>query len=278
MSLSSTVESKANENRFFYTRGYLTRVAHNGFNFGFAFDQLGRSKTVTVGDASASTSLLTMNYEKDGVNDVTETVFATGEKNRVTTDILGNPILSTYTDKNNNTRTVSNATYDAVGKIKKIVDNERGVCYNYTYDAKGNVTQIVETDTSGNTLATNTFVFDANERLTSKTYGAVEQTYRPVYEKNASGYIYPDNEVLGITLDGKFTDKVTKDGLRRASGKSLQVGSRTLFSESYSYLSTPKDGKTIATEIVSSVASHVYGTSANSSFCLSNRFLCRNIR
>ena len=174
MSLSSTVESKANENRFFYTRGYLTRVAHNGFNFGFAFDQLGRSKTVTVGDASASTSLLTMNYEKDGVNDVTETVFATGEKNRVTTDILGNPILSTYTDKNNNTRTVSNATYDAVGKIKKIVDNERGVCYNYTYDAKGNVTQIVETDTSGNTLATNTFVFDANERLTSKTYGAVE--------------------------------------------------------------------------------------------------------
>ena len=85
MSLSSTVESKANENRFFYTRGYLTRVAHNGFNFGFAFDQLGRSKTVTVGDASASTSLLTMNYEKDGVNDVTETVFATGEKNRVTT-------------------------------------------------------------------------------------------------------------------------------------------------------------------------------------------------
>ena len=265
MSLSSTVESKANENRFFYTRGYLTRVAHNGFNFGFAFDQLGRSKTVTVGDASASTSLLTMNYEKDGVNDVTETVFATGEKNRVTTDILGNPILSTYTDKNNNTRTVSSATYDAVGKIKKIVDNERGVCYNYTYDAKGNVTQIVETDTSGNTLATNTFVFDSNERLTSKTYGAVEQTYRPVYEKNASGAIYPDNEVLGITLDGKFTDKVTKDGLRRASGKSLQVGSRTLFSESYSYLSTPKDGKTIATEIVSSVASHVYGTSANSS-------------
>ena len=145
------------------------------------------------------------------------------------------------------------------------LDNERGVCYNYKYDAKGNVTKIVETDTNGNILATNTFVFDANERLTSKTYGAVGHTYRPVYEKNANGYIYPDNEILGITLDGKFTDKVTKDGLRRASAKTFQVGSRTLFSESYGYLSTPKDGKTIATEIVSSVASHVYGTSANSS-------------
>ena len=265
MSLSSTVENKTNENQFFYTRGYLTRVAHNGFNFGFAFDQLGRSESVTVGDASASTNLLTMNYEKDGVNDNTETVFATGEKNRVTTDILGNPIVSTYTDKNNVERIISNATYDSVGKVKQLVDNERGVCYNYTYDAKGNVTKIVETDTNGNVLATNTFVFDADERLTSKTYGAVGQTYRPVYEKNANGYIYPDNEILGITLDGKFTDKVTKDGLRRTSAKTFQVGTHTLFSESYGYLSTPKDGKTIATEIVSSVASHVYGTSANSS-------------
>ena len=140
------------------------------------------------------------------------------------------------------------------------------MCYNYTYDAKGNVTKIIENDkTTGAVLATNTFEFDANERLTSKTYGAVGQTYRPVYEKNASGYVYPDNEVLGITLDGKFTDKVVKDGLRRAQRKTLTVGSHTLFDENYGYLSTPKEGKTIATEIVSSVASHVYGTSANSS-------------
>ena len=265
MSLSSAVENKTNENRFFYTRGYLTRVAHNGFNFGFAFDQLGRSKAVTVGDTSASTSLLTMNYEKNGVNDITETVFATGEKNRVTTDILGNPIISTYTDKNNVEKTVSNATYDSVGKIKRIVDNERGVWYNYIYNAKGNVTRIYEADTNGNTLAANVFIFDTNERLISKTYSAVGQTYRPVYEKNANGYVYPDNEVIGITLDGKFTDKVTEDGLRRTQCKTFTVGSRPLFDETYSYLSTPRDGKTIATEIVSSVTSHVYGTSANAS-------------
>ena len=120
-------------------------------------------------------------------------------------------------------------------------DNERGVCYNYTYDTKGNVTKIVETDKNGSTiLSTNSFVFDANERLTAKTYGAVGQTYRPVYEKNTNGYIYPDNEVLGITLDGKFADKVTQDGLRRTSAKTFQVGSRTLFSESYGYLSPPR--------------------------------------
>ncbi|MGM9683382.1 MAG: hypothetical protein ACI3XQ_07275, partial [Eubacteriales bacterium] len=211
MSLSSTTDNKTNENQFFYTRGYLTRVAHNGFNFGFAFDQLGISKSVAVGDGTVSTTLLTMNYEKDGVNDLVETVYASGEKNKITTDIFGNPILSTYTDKNGVSRTISNASYDSVGKIKQLFDNERGVCYNYTYDAKGNVTKIDEIDqASGDVLATNTFVFDANDRLTSKTFGSVGQTYRPVYETNASGCIYPDNETIGITLDGKFTDKVTK--------------------------------------------------------------------
>ncbi len=265
MSLSSTTDNKTNENQFFYTRGYLTRVAHNGFDFGFAFDQLGRSKSVTVGDGTVSTTLINMNYEKDGVNDITETVYASGEKNTVTTDIFGNPTTSTYTDKNGATRSISNATYDSVGKVKQLIDNERGVLYNYTYDAKGNVTKIVETDkVSGTVLAINTFVFDANERLTCKTYGAVGQTYRPVYEKNAIGYVYPDNEVIGITLDGKFTDKVTKDGLRRAQRKIFSIGTRTLFDETYGYLSTPNNGKTIETEIVSSVSSHVYGTNAGS--------------
>ncbi|MBQ8742652.1 MAG: RHS repeat protein, partial [Clostridia bacterium] len=174
MSLSSTVENKTNENQFFYTRGYLTRVAHNGFNFGFSFDQLGRSKTVTVGDNAATTTLLSMSYSKTGINDVNDVItteYASNEKNTVTTDILGNPIVSKYTDTNNVERIISNATYDSVGKVKQLIDNERGVCYNYTYDAKGNVTKIVETDINGNILATNTFVFDANERLTSKTYG-----------------------------------------------------------------------------------------------------------
>ncbi len=266
MSLSSTADSKTNENQFFYTRGYLTRVVHNGFNFGFAYDQLGRSKSVTVGAGENTTTLLSMSYAESGVNDIVETTYASGEKNTVITDIFGNPTESKYTDQNNNERTISNATYDALGRVKKLVDNERGVCYNYTYDIKGNVTKIVETDkTTEAVIATNTFVFDSNERLTSRTYGAVGQTYSPVYEKNASGYIYPDNEVLGIKLNGKFTDKVTKDGLRRVSRKTLQVGSNTLFSESYGYLYTPKSGKYIETEIVSSVYSHVYGTSANSS-------------
>ncbi len=266
MSLSSTADSKTNENQFFYTRGYLTRVAHNGFNFGFSYDQLGRSKTVTVGDNASTTTLLSMSYAESGVNDIVETTYASGEKKTVITDIFGNPTESKYTDKNNNERIISNATYDALGRVKKLVDNERGVCYNYTYDAKGNVTKVVETNkTTDAVIATNTFVFDSNERLTSRTYGAVGQTYRPVYETNASGHIYPDNEVLGIKLDGKYTDTVTKDRLRRVENRKFKIGSVDLFEEKYEYLYTPKDGKYIETEIVSSVTNAVGGTDANSS-------------
>lgn len=65
-------------------------------------------------------------------------------------------------------------------------------------------------------------------------------------------------------LDGKFTDKVSKDGLRRAQSRTFTVGTRTLFKETYGYLATPNNGKTIETEIVSKVSSHVYGTNAAS--------------
>ena len=154
-------------------------------------------------------------YSADGVNDIAETVYASGEKNQVVTDISGNPVLSTYIDRNGASRTVSSAEYDHSGKIKKLVDNEQGVCYNYTYDTKGNLVGIIETDkVSGAVLSENSFVSDACERLTEKTFGAVGQTYRPIYEDDGYGYVYPDNEAIGISLDGKFTDKVTKDGLR----------------------------------------------------------------
>lgn len=265
VSLSSVADSKKNENSFFYTRGYLTRVEHNGFNFGFSFDQLGRSRSVTVGDSTVSTVLSETSYSADGVNDITETVYASGEKNQIVTDISGNPVLSTYIDRNGASRTVSSAEYDHSGKIKKLVDNEQGVCYNYTYDTKGNLVGIIETDkVSGAVLSENSFVSDACERLTEKTFGAVGQTYRPIYEDDGYGYVYPDNEAIGISLDGKFTDKVTKDGLRRAQRRTFTVGANVLFDENFGYISTPYAGKSIATEMVAEVTGHVFGINADS--------------
>ena len=74
--------------------------------------------------------------------------------------------------------------------------------------------EIKESDLNGVLLRTNTFAYDSIKRLAATTYGAVGQTYRPIYEKNASGHEYPDDVVVGIKLDGKFTDQTTKDGLK----------------------------------------------------------------
>ena len=247
-----------------YTCGYLTGVSHNGFKFDFEFDEFGRSKSIGVsgdgGDSESTVPLITMNYNKVGVNDINEIVYASEEKNITESDIFGNIIESTYVDKNGNSNIVSAATYDSSGKVKTLVDNERGVCYNCSYDVKGNVTRIVETDlSSGTVLATNSFAFDDSERLVSKTYGAIGHVYKPIYEKDANGYIYPDNEVVGIELDGKYTESVTKDTLRRASFKSFKVCDTPLFAENYTYLTSNRASDVIETEIVSEVISSVYG-------------------
>ena len=267
ISISSTTDSQTAENQFFYTYDYLTRVSHNGFHFDFAFDELGRSKSVSVGDNNVKTTLFNVDYDMSSATDVVTTTYATGEKTEVKFDLFGNPTTSIYTVNGTNT-TVSDATYDDAGNLIKLVDNERGVCYNYTYDSDGNVTRVEERNAETNALiATNTFVYGNNQRVNTKTYGAVGHTYRPIYEATDYGWIYSDNEVVGVTLDGSFTDTADHDGLRRVTEKSFSViqngSSSSLFSESYGYLNTPLNGKTVETEMVSHATSTVHGTDAN---------------
>ena len=265
LSLSSATDGAANENRFYYTRGYLTGVGHNGFRFGFSFDALGRSHSVSVGDPLCPTTLMTYTYGKEALADRQTVVYATGERSETRTDLIGNPVECRYTDAEGNTRTVSTATYDASGKLTRLLDNERGVCYHYTYNARGDVARVQEADPETDTVtAENHFLYDASGRLTSRLYGATGQAYHPIYETDAYGRLYPDNELIGVSLYGKFIDRVTKDGLRRAAEKTFTVGTRPLFRESYSYLSTPHSGKRVETEIVSGVTSEVIGTDATS--------------
>ena len=64
---------------------------------------------------------------------------------------------------------------------------------------------VTETDLNGNTLRVNTYAYDHLHRLVSTTYGATGQTYAPIYESNSEGYASPDNSVIGVILDNKFT-------------------------------------------------------------------------
>jgi RHS repeat-associated protein len=116
-------------------------------------------------------------------------------------------------------------------------------------------------------LRTNTFAYDSKKRLAATTYGAVGQTYRPIYEKNASGHEYPDDVVVGIKLDGKFTDQTIKDGLGRVATRTLTVENSSLLTENYNYLKTSlASGKTIETAIIAGTTGQIGSTSANTSY------------
>ena len=63
ISLSATVGDQTLKNDFFYTQGQLTRIAHNGFDYKFGFDALGRRKTVKINDDTLVTTAYTLGEE-----------------------------------------------------------------------------------------------------------------------------------------------------------------------------------------------------------------------
>ena len=262
--LSSTENAVTLQNDFSYKRGYLTQVGHNGFTYGFDFDALGRNSSVSI----AGSDLFEKVYEEDNVSECVTTIYAGGEETTVTSDIFGHATKRTYKRKNEITHSdISSAEYDHAGRLTKYIDNESGIHYNYKYNDHGQVIEIKESDLNGVLLRTNTFAYDSKRRLAATTYGAVGQTYRPIYEKNASGYEYPDDVVVGIKLDDKFTDQTTKDGLGRVSTRTLTVENSPLLTESYSYLKTSlASGKTIETAIVAGTTGQIGSISANTSY------------
>ena len=86
-----------------------------------------------------------------------------------------------------------------LSRAEFFLDNAWIIYYNYKYNDHGQVIEIRETDLNGVLLRTNTFAYDSKKRLAATTYGAVGQTYRPIYDKNAGGHEYPDNEVMSFT-------------------------------------------------------------------------------
>ena len=56
-----------------------------------------------------------------------------------------------------------------------------------------------------------------------------------IFEKDSRGIDYPDDAVIGVTLDGKFTDITTRDNLNRLSQRTLTVNGNDLLSEEITY-------------------------------------------
>jgi hypothetical protein len=180
-SISSTVNSETSSNTFSYRCGYLTKVAHNGFDFKFDFDEFGREKAVRIADVcifekeyndGAKESVKTI-YNKGGINEHTAEVF---------NDIFGNVIEQKFDGSS-----MTTATYDSAGAVRSVVDKIRNISYNYFYNVDGEVEKVEKYNTStGALISTDQFIYDSCDRITSKIYGDVGHTYQPIYEKDSN--------------------------------------------------------------------------------------------
>ena len=254
--LVTKVSSLVGENEYSVLYGYtnrrLTSITHNGFNYGFTYDGMGRAKDVKIAGMTYSTN----DYLLTDTTTVT-TTYATGEKMKVETDRFNQPIKTTYIDEDENATILSEIEYDSLGRVTKSIDNTTETEYNYKYDGFGNITEKNEG------VLTSNNVYDANNRLVEENTVYDDyawQTARPIYDKNASGKIYPDNAISGMEYDGCLNFEIEKDAYGRVVKKSYSRSNESEFlSISYEYYNKPEENGTRLTNLVKKQITRVNG-------------------
>ena len=236
-----------------YTNRKLTSIMHNGFDYGFTYDGMGRAKDVKIGGTTYSTN----EYLLTDTTTVT-TTYATGEKMKVETDRHQQPIKTTYIDRDGVDSVLSESEYDSLGRVTKTIDNCEDFTYNYKYDGFGN---LIHAEDGLSYFNDNTF--DGNNRLTRVDFlsGNVRLSQSPVYETDSEGRIYPDNAVVGIdNLDGLAVSALEKDVHGRPIRKYIKnLENNTVGSDTFGYLSIKEDNGTRLTSIVDSITQNYGG-------------------
>lgn len=240
-----------------YTNRKLTKITHNGFAYGFTYDGMGRTKKVQIAGTTYSENTYTL-----AETTTVSTEYASGEVMTVETDRHEQPVKRMYTTGSNSV-VIAEGEYDSLGKTVRVLDKIANKEYTYTYNGFDNVTS-----EKVNGSAFKTYVYDSHNRLASTTVnaGGVSHVYRPIYETRTDGAVYADNAVIGMTLDGTFTAKATKDTLGRVASKTLTPNGKTtaLLSEEYGYLYTQVGFEKRLTSLVQSLTRKVNGTAKDS--------------
>ena len=103
-----------------------------------------------------------------------------------------------------------NYTYDATGNMIKKVNIADGTTWTYSYNAMNQQTGAIETDSSGNTLADESCVFDVfGNRIeeTTETYsGTTVTTTQTKFVYTMDGTLYADLEGSGTVVSRYVSD------------------------------------------------------------------------
>lgn len=203
-------------NTYTYKNDKIDTIGHNGFNYSFIYDSLGRTTGVNVGNKR----LITNTYEANGGN-LTESAYGNGAKVQFTYDNLDR-ILS----KKVNGAEIERYSYDASGNLAILQDKANNITYKYNYDSSDRLVNV--TDSKGNSYKNE---YDANNNV-SKQINTING------QKRETSYTFDkDNKTTKFTFNnGNNFIQYTYDEIDRNKEKTLNLGNNVTYKTTTQYI------------------------------------------
>ena len=229
-SVSKTVKAKGQDQEVKVEYGYsndrLTRITHNGFNYGFGYDEFGKTRLVAI----AGSSVVSYEYEEKN-GKLLKTKYANGDSLRYEYDTQGRLVKEYYysaaTQKEQALRSYG---YDREGNVYRAADSSSGKTYKMSYDFLDRLMRV--RDEKGNAYQ---YTYDANNnmiRLRHEADGTV----------HTIGYTYDKDSRETKTTLGKVTRETAYDAWGRVKAQDWKNDGSQIFHVSYEY---PDSGKNI---------------------------------
>jgi len=197
LSCSVNVGGEMNSNVYGYNLDLLTTLSHNDFEYNFEYDGFGRQTKVEIAGTTYQDTLYQDNK--------TTTTLTSGEKFIQTFDDSDNITKTEYVDAQNNTKTLTENTFDVYGKLLRTKDysnDVNGVNYDLEYDKFGNVNKKSYSQNNKEIEISSTTNVDENKTNETIKIGAAQSSIEYDYsdELDAKLQSIKFNNVVGQTI------------------------------------------------------------------------------
>ncbi|WP_238882331.1 DNRLRE domain-containing protein [Clostridium sp. YIM B02551] len=243
---SKTVDGKVITNSYQYLNDRIDTITHNGFNYKFSYDSVGRNTGVNVG----TQKLITNAYDPITGN-LTKSTYGNG-------NIVENGYdnLDRITSKKANGLEIAHYSYDSNGSLGLLEDRVNNVTYKYTYDLADRLAKV--TDSKGNVFRND---FDVNNNVSKQTSIINGNTY-------STGYNYDkDNRIDTITLNSESENvKYHYDTLGRNDSRTIAFGNGKTYLTSYGFKAGANGSQSTRVESVNnngSILNYTYDKNGN---------------
>ena len=229
-SVSKIVKAKGQDQEvkveYGYSNDHLTRITHNGFNYGFGYNEFGKTRLVAV----AGSSIVSYEYEENN-GELLKTKYANGDYLRCEYDTQGRLVKEYYySAASQKEQLLHYYVYDREGNLYRATDYASGKTYRMSYDFLDRLMRV--RDEKGNAYQ---YTYDANNNMIRLRHEAdgMNRTSAYTYDK--------DSREIKTTL-GAITRNTAYDAWGRVKTQDWKDGENQIFRVSYEY---PDSGKNI---------------------------------